>query len=134
MEKIGILVYYLNGSQTVKDWNQSKINEPELQFKHNLAEVLSMTKDCYLVDIPIDRLDNLELQINFLGGNLMYLGCWNIDGSKVIFEHPNVHRNFNISLYTEKLLLPENGIPYTEQEARNIHVDFFDGWADRDLT
>jgi hypothetical protein len=131
MEYISILVYYLDGLETIESYNSDHPND---KFSHSLAVVDAMSEDCYLVHIPIEKLDNLDLQISYLNGDLQYLGCWGRSGEKVVFDGNKEYRNYNKSLFIEKLLPKEDGVPYSEQDFQDVKIGIFAGWGYRDLS
>jgi hypothetical protein len=131
MKNIQILVYSPNGITKINQYNNAY---PDDTFDHPLVIVSAMTEDCYMLCIPFDRLDNLELQVGYLNTTITYIGCWDMDGSKTVFPEENEHRNFNKALYVEKLKVAESGIPYTEADINNARIDFFAGWSARDLS
>jgi hypothetical protein len=131
MKNVQILVCLPNGFAKITDYNNSN---PSVVFDYPLVVVSAMTQDCYMIHVSIDKIDNLELQIGLLSTTITYIGCWDMDGSKTVFPEGNEYRSFNKALYVEKLKVPESGIPYTEADIENVRIDFFAGWADRDLS
>tara|TARA_R110000822_G_scaffold93070_1_gene214390 strand:+ start:243 stop:638 length:396 start_codon:yes stop_codon:yes gene_type:complete len=131
MGNIQILVYSPQGLDKIIEYNNSN---PDNTFDLPLVKVRTMVDDCYMIQIGLDRLDNLELQIGLLGTTIDYIGCWNIDGSKVVFQAPHEHRNFNKAFYIEKLLPKADGTLYTEADFEDVKIDFWAGWASRDLS
>jgi hypothetical protein len=131
MKNIQILVRSPNALEKISDYNNTHPDDP---FTHALVKVSLMKDDCYLVLIPFNILDSLEAHVTALQTTIEYMGCWDIDGSKVIFDADKEYRNFNKSLYIESLKVPESGVAYGEVDIDNVRVDFFAGWGSRDLS
>ena len=122
---INILLHCVNASGLISDWEL----DTGFVFPHEFTRVPEMKEDCYNVIIPINRVDALDAVVSGLGGNITWIGCWNTDGSKVLFDAPKDYRNFSISEYANQLILDVD-----TAAARTIQVNNIQGFGYRDLS
>jgi hypothetical protein len=92
-------------------------------------KIHEMKTGIYNIITSIEQLDAIEAIISESGSSITFIGCFNIDGSKVVFPEVNKHRNFSILRYTDSLLTNK-----TTSEARSIQVANIAGWGNRDLS
>ena len=95
----------------------------------NYFKIHEMKTGRYNIIISIEQLDAIEAIVSELGSSITFIGCFNMDGSKVVFPEVDKHRNFSILRYTDSLLTNK-----TTAEARSIQVTNIAGWSNRDLT
>ena len=130
-EIISVLLHYPNKEAAISTWESWS---PENNFKYDLDSLRKMKPDNYILAIPLSKLDNLEVQVGLLSQALgfdpiIYMGCFRQDGSPIVWDAPNEHRNFSIEEYANQLIAD-----VTIEEARNIQVEKINGWRERDLS
>ena len=136
---ISILLHYANAQQDISAWES--LSEDNT-FSYPLIPLTGMLADHYHLLAEPEDLDNLEVQVGLLGGVIDYIGCFNEDGSQVVWDEDKAYRNYSLTKYATALNdiveyddenIEISRTPVTEEQAKNIQVNKISGWEDRDL-
>lgn len=131
---INLIVHWIG------DWNELFSNNM-FDFYISTTAAIEMKPNVWIVGLQQpDDFDDLELAMENVN-DVLVIGTYNFDGTQYLWGN-EVSRNHTIQKYhaqlNNKKKYDEDGNltvdePYTESEAKNVQVNKFYGWENRQL-